>query len=148
MWTKSPNQNFTEDRRGWRKGKPRKYTQADKTRIKKIRKELSQESSDEFYCGATVVLQEYRERHPNLKPPTLRFIGRVLSENGLAEQQKKHKNKGMARYLRYPEYSIYNLGERVMELDSIGHKFIKGRTEPINFIGFSFKKEPKLRHFK
>ncbi len=134
--------------RGWTKGQPRKYTKVDKTRIKEIRKELSKESSDEFYCGATVILQEYRERHPNLKPPTLRFIGRVLSESGLAEQQKKHKNKGMAHYLHYPEYSIYNLGKRVMELDFIGHKFIKGRTRPINFIGFSFKKEPKLRHFK
>jgi len=134
--------------RGWTKGQPRKYTKADKTRVKKIRKELSKESPDEFYCGATVILQEYRERYPNLKPPTLRFIGRVLSESGLAEQQKKHKNKGMARYLHYPECSIYNLGKRVMELDFIGHKFIKGRTEPINFIGFSFKKDPKLRHFK
>lgn len=134
--------------RGWPKSKPRKYTKADKTRIKKIRQELSKESSDQFYCGATVILQEYRKKYPKLKTPTLRFIGRILSESGLAEQQKKHKNKGMARYLHYPEYSIYNLGKRVMELDFIGHKFIKSKTEPINFIGFSFKKEPKLRHFK
>lgn len=134
--------------RGWQKGKPRKYTQADKVRIKKLRKELSKESSDEFYCGATIILQEYRKRYPNFRPPTLRFIGRVLSESGLAEQQKRHRNKGMAHYLHYPEYSIYCLGQRVMELDFIGHKFIKNRTEPINFISFSFKKEPKLKHFR
>lgn len=147
-WTKSPNQDFTKDMRGWPKGKPRKYTKADEARIKKIRDELIKDSSDDFYCGATVILQEYRKRYPNFRPPTLRFIGRVLVKSGMAEQQKKHRNKGVAHYLHYPEYSIYHLGERVLEVDFIGHKFIKGRTEPINFIGFSFKKEPKLRHFK
>lgn len=147
-WTKSPNQDFTTDMRGWSKGKPRRYTKADKTRVKKIRDELTKDSSDDFYCGATVILQEYRKRYPNLKPPTLRFIGRVLAKSGMSTQQKKHKNKGAARYLHYPEYSVYHLGKRVLEVDFIGHKFIKGRTEPVSFIGFSFKKEPKLRHFK
>lgn len=134
--------------RGWPKGKLRKYTKVDKIRVKKIRNELTEKSSDDFYCGATVILQEYRKRYPNFRPPTLRFIGRILAKSGLAEQQKKHKNKGAARYLHYPEYSVYHLGEKVLELDFVGHKFIKGRTEPVNFIGFSFKKEPKLRHFK
>lgn len=148
MWTQSHNQDFTKDMRGWPKGKLRKYTKADKTRIEKIRKELIKDSFNDFYCGATVILQEYRKRYPNLRPPTLRFIGRVLAKSGLAEQQKRHKNKGAARYLHYPEYSIYHLWDRVLEIDFIGHKFITGRTEPINFIGFSFKKELKLRHFK
>lgn len=134
--------------RGWPKGKPRKYTKADETRIKKIRNELAKDSSDDFYCGATVILQEYYKRHSNLRPPTLRFIGRVLAKSDLAEQQKKHRNKGAARYLHYPEYSIYHLGKRVLEIDFIGHKFITGRTEPVNFIAFAFKKEPKLKHFK
>lgn len=148
MWTKSSNQDFTKDMRGWPKGKPRKYTKADKTRVKKIRDELTKNSSDDFYCGATVILQEYRKKYPNLKPPTLRFIGRVLAKSGMVAQQKKHKNKGAARYLHYPEYSVYHLGKRVLEVDFVGHKFIRGRTEPVNFIGFSFKKEPKLRYFK
>lgn len=134
--------------RGWPKGKPRKYTKADKTRVRKIRKELTKDLSDDFYCGATIILQEYCKRYPNLRPPTLRFIGRVLAKSGMAAQQKKHKNKGASRYLHYPEYSIYNLRQRVLEADFIGHKFIRGKTEPINFIGFSFKKEPKLKHFK
>ncbi len=147
-WTKSPDQDFTKDMRGWPRKKPRRYTKADKTRVKKIRDELTKDSSDDFYCGATVILQEYRKRYPNFKPPTLRFIGRVLAKSGMATQQKKHKNKGAAYYLHYPEYSVYHLGKRVLELDFIGHKFIKGRTEPISFIGFSFKKEPKLRYFE
>lgn len=35
-----------------------------------------------------------------------------------------------------------------MEIDFIGEKYITGRSEPIDFIGFAFKKEPKLRYFK
>ena len=40
------------------------------------------------------------------------------------------------------------MGGKVLEADFIGRKHITGRTEPLNFIGFSFKKEPKLRYFK
>ena len=35
-----------------------------------------------------------------------------------------------------------------MEIDFIGKKFIKGRTEPLNFIAFSLRKPRKLKHFK
>lgn len=35
-----------------------------------------------------------------------------------------------------------------MEIDFIGKKFIKGRTESLNFIGFSLKKPHKLKHFR
>ncbi len=35
-----------------------------------------------------------------------------------------------------------------MEIDFIGKKFIRGRTEPLNFIGFSLKKPRKLKHFR
>lgn len=62
---------------------------------------------------------------------------------------EKGRNKGAARYLCYPEYALYHLfGGRVAEADFIGMKYIFGRTEPLNFIGFSFKKEPKLRYFQ
>ena len=36
----------------------------------------------------------------------------------------------------------------MLEADFVGEKYITGRTEPINFIGYSFKKEPRLRHFQ
>ncbi len=147
-WTKSPNQDFTKDKRGWPKGKRRKWTKATEDRIKKIHNDLENDPF-EFYTGATAITDEWRKRYPNISPPPLITIGRILSDLGLSIKRKKGRNKGAARYLCYPEYTIYTLlGGRVLESDFIGKKYITGRTEPLNFIAFSFKKEPKLRYFK
>jgi hypothetical protein len=79
----------------------------------------------------------------------LRTIGQILQDLDISKKIRKDKHKGAAKYLCYPEYTIFNLiAKRVLELDFIGKKFIANRTEPLNFISFSFKKEPKLRHFK
>jgi hypothetical protein len=68
---------------------------------------------------------------------------------GLSEPRNKNRGKGAAKYLCYPEHTIYQLlGGGVLESDFIGKKYITGRTEPVNFIAFGFKKEPKLRYFK
>jgi hypothetical protein len=40
------------------------------------------------------------------------------------------------------------LGRRVLEADFIGQKYLTGRSAPLHFIGFSFKKPPKLRYFQ
>ena len=37
---------------------------------------------------------------------------------------------------------------RVMETDFIGRRYIKGTAQPIHFVGFSFKKAPRLRHYE
>ena len=88
-------------------------------------------------------------RNPKISPPPLRTIGQLLSDLGLSGKREKGRNKGAARYLCYPEYTLYHLlGGRVAEADFIGMKYIFGRTEPLNFSGFSFKKEPKLRYFQ
>lgn len=147
-WTKSPNQDFSKDRRGWPKGKGRKYNSVDQKRIKKIYEEIKSESQ-EFFCNASMILQRYCQQYPGAKNISLRFIGTIMNELGLREKRtKKGGNKGAARYLHYPEYSINNLGEKLLEIDFIGKKFIKGRTEPVNFIAFSYKKPQKLKHFK
>lgn len=36
----------------------------------------------------------------------------------------------------------------MLEADFIGRKYITGRSKPLNFIGFSFKRKPRLRHYK
>ncbi|MFB6215010.1 MAG: hypothetical protein ABEI54_03990, partial [Candidatus Bipolaricaulia bacterium] len=78
-----------------------------------------------------------------------RTIGQILKDLGLTKKTKKGSNKGAAEYLNYPEHTIYQqLGNRVLEADFVGEKYITGRTEPLNFIGYSFKKAPKLRHFQ
>lgn len=147
-WTGDRNQDFALDRRGWQQGKRRKWTREDEIRIKRIHKGL-EENPLEFYTGATAIEQEWRRQYPEIPFPPLRTIGQILRDLGLSDKRKKGKNKGASRYLCYPEYTIYELwGGRVLEADFIGKKYITGRTEPLNFITFSFKKEPRLRYFK
>lgn len=146
-WTKSLNQDFTKDDHGWQKGKRRKWTKLTEKRIKKIHEELAEDSS-EFYTGATAILDRWTKKYSESCPP-LPTIGRILKDLGLSAERKKGRNKGAAKYLCYPEHTIYTLlGGRVLEADFIGKKHITGRTEPLNFIAFSFKKEPRLRYFK
>lgn len=146
-WTQSSNQDFTQDNRGWQKGRRRKWTKTDEKRIKIIYKELDNDPF-QFYTGATAIDQKWREKYPS-GPPPLRTIGRVLADLGLSSKRRKDRHKGAARYLCYPEYTIYtSLGGRVLEIDFIGKKYLTDRTEPLNFISFSFKKEHRLRYFK
>lgn len=73
----------------------------------------------------------------------------MLSDLGLSHRRKRNRDKGAARYLCYPEYSVFNrIANRVMELDFLGNKYIAARTQPLNFICFSFKKGPRLRYFR
>ena len=146
-WTQSEEQDFTVDARGWEKGKSRKWDTEIKERIKSIRLYLEQDPF-EFYIGATAIQQEWRRRYSGEVLPPLRTIGKYLSEFGLV-QTRKIKQKGAAKYLCYPEHTIYNqLGDRVAEVDFIGKKYIHGSSEPLNFIGYSFKKEPRLSYYK
>ena len=147
-WTQSPDQELEIDNRGWPKGKSRKWNENMKERIKRIRKEL-EDDPEQFYVGPTAVQIEYHRRYPEEDLPPVRTIGKILSDLDLTTDQKKRKHKGAAKYLRYPEKTIYEtIGDRVLEADFVGEKYITGRTEPINFIGYSFKKEPRLRHFQ
>jgi len=147
-WTESPTQDFTEDNRGWKKGRRRKWSRDDEKRVKRIFLALKKDPS-EFYLGATAIEHEWRLRYPDIEIPPLRTIGRILADLGLSGKRKKDRHKGAARYLCYPEYTIYTLlGGRVLEADFIGKKYVTGRTEPINFIGFSFKKEPRFRYYE
>jgi len=147
-WTQSPDQDFSEDHRGWPKHLRRKWDPITEQRIEEIHEYLTNDPH-EFYTGATAIAQEWLSRYPEKEIPPLRTLGQILKELGLSKPRKKGRNKGAARYLCYPEYSIYHtLGGRLLEADFIGKKYIRGKSEPINFIGFSFKKDPKLRYFK
>ncbi len=146
-WTQSPYQDFSDDHRGWPKGKFRLYSEETADRIHKIFIQLKEDPHN-YYNGATAVLQEWHRGYPEAPAPSLRTIGRIMKDLGLT-QIRKGRNKGAAAYLCYPEYTIYTgLGGRVLEADFVGRKHIHGRTAPVNFIGFSFKKEPRLRYYK
>jgi transposase len=146
-WTSSANQDLTSDGRGWPKGQHRSW---DKTTIERI-KEIHQfqlHDPQQFFCGATAITQEWQRRYPQETAPPLRTIGRILAELGLSGKRRTAKAKGAARYLCYPEHTIYHeLPGRVLEADFIGKKYLGG-GEPLNFISFGFKKQPKLRHFQ
>ena len=143
-WTKSSTQEVTKDARGWPKGKGRKWTKGDEKKVRSIYRSL-QKDSHQFYLGATAIAQEWRNRYSRSTPP-LRTIGGMLRALGLSKRRRKDRHKGASRYLCYPEYTIYTLfGGRVLEADFIGKKYIAGRTAPLHFVGFSFKKAPKLR---
>jgi hypothetical protein len=67
-WTKSPDQDFSKDNRGWQKGKRRKWGKLTERRIKQIFNDLEKDPC-QFYSGATAIEQEWRRRFPNQSPP-------------------------------------------------------------------------------
>lgn len=145
-WTRSPDQNVSIDSRGWNKGTGRKYNKKVKEQIINIHDQL-RDNPDQFFTGATAVQHLFQESYPGQTVPSLRSIGRILAEAGRTRPIRKYQ-KGASAYLCYPEHLIYNeLGGRLLEADFIGQKYITGQTRPVNFIGFSFKKEPRIRYY-
>ena len=145
-WTQSKDQDFNIDKRGWPMGKLRKWNDKVINIIKEIHKQLI-EDPYEFFSGATAIAQIWRNKYPEIEIPPLRTIGKILSNLHLSGKRKKGRNKGAAKYLCYPEYTIHNLlGGRVLEADFI-QKHISNRTEPLHFAGFSFKNGSKLRNY-
>lgn len=147
-WTQSEEQDFEADRRGWPKGKRRKWSVKEELRVREIHERLVSDPR-QYYRGATVIAQHWWKRYPGENIPPLRTIGQILSDLGLSQPNRRGRNRGAARYLCYPEYTLYeNLGKRLLEADFVGHKYIKGKSVPLNFIGFSFKKQPRIRHYQ
>ena len=56
-WINMNDEELEKDNRGWKKGKPRKYTQQQKREVKKIKLQLEKEGS--FFIGAPVILDNY-----------------------------------------------------------------------------------------
>ncbi len=146
-WTQSPTQDMTEDHRGWEAGNRRKWTKETETRIREIYQYLLK-SDDEYFTGPTAVNQIWIHRYEE-PPPPLRTIGRIMKDLGFSTQTKS-KRKGAAKYLRYPERTIYGgyFGKRVMEADFIQRRYLQGRGQPLHFVGFSAKQSPKFRYYK
>lgn len=145
-WTQSPFQDCDRDNRGWPMGRSRKWGPQTENRLKEIYWKLKNDPRS-FYWGPTAIQHLWKSMYPGEEIPPVRTIGKMLKEQGLIQQ--KERRKGAAKYLCYPEYTVYNnLGNRVMEADFIGQKYLQGQTKPLHFIGFSFKKPPKLRYFR
>lgn len=146
-WTSNPSQDFEADQRGWQKGKGRKYLQQDVKKVIRLHKQLKGDKHN-FFQGASAVLQQWRIKYPDSPAPSLRTIGRIMQQEGLSKSQRS-RVKGASAYLCYPEHTLYErMGGRILEADFIGKKYIDGSSEPVNFIGFSFKKSPRIRHYQ
>lgn len=143
-WTKSPNQNFGEDKRGWQKGRTRTHTEEEKQLIKTIRNKLN-ESENESYIGPEAILKYINKNKPNYESKknikidsiNISFIISTLKELGLSKSHKR-RIKGGSEYQRYPKILISQIGCLILEIDFL-QRFIKGQTKPLNFIGFSCK---------
>ena len=63
--------------------------------------------------------------------------------------QKSNVKKARPAFCANPERALYggSLGKRVMEADFIQRRYLKGRSEPLHFVGFSAKKLPKFRYY-
>ncbi len=145
-WTQSPVQDFTCDNRGWPKGKRRKWSETTEARIRVIHRYLL-EDPEEFFYGATAIVYQWRKQYSDAPPP-IRTTGQILKDLKLSKPRKKGRGQSATEYLCYPEKTIYGgaLGERVIEADFI-RRYLKGRSSPLHFIGFSAKKAPRLRHY-
>lgn len=133
------------DHRGRDKGDRRKWDETVVGRIVSIRRALKEK---EPYWGPSAIRVEYRKEYPDSEVPPVRTIGKILADLGMTEHQENKSSPGALQRLNYPESSIYGLlFDRVLEVDFLGEKYLEDRTEPLNFLGFSFKREPRLRHY-
>ena len=143
-WTQSADQIFTEDNRGWQKGKTRTHTDSEKQLIKTVRNELK-DSEKESYIGPEAILKHIRKnklkyesgKDINIDSINLSFIIGALKELGLSKPHRK-RTRGCSEYQRYPKTLIGQIGKLILEIDFI-QRFIKGQTKPLHFIGFSCK---------
>lgn len=148
-WTQTPDQDVTIDHRGWPSGQRRKWTSETEHHILEIYDLLTKDPT-EFFHGATAIAHQWRQRYPDEQVPPLRTIGQIMKDLGLSKPNKTPRKKGAARYLCYPEKTVYGgaLGSRVMESDFIVRRYLKGSSVPLHFIGFSAKKAPRMRYFE
>ena len=97
-WTRSPDQDLTIDRRGWPKGRRRKWDSETEERISFLYKKLESDPL-EFFSGATAIAHLWRKAY-NEAPPPLRTIGQIKKELNLVTTTKKQRQKGASRFLR------------------------------------------------
>jgi len=130
----------------------RTHTEKEKQLIETVRNELVN-SDKESYVGPEAILkyisknkQEYEsDENINIGSINISFIVSTLKELKLSKPHKK-RAKGGSEYQRYPKILISQIGELILEIDFL-QRFIKGRTKPVHFMGFSVKKL-KLRQYR
>ena len=138
-WINMNDEELERDKRGWKKGKPRKYTKQQKEEIKDMRKKLEKDES--FFIGAKVVHANYNKSHEDNKVSKA-FVDRTLKEAKMVKSPQKKRN-GVSKYMQYPHYTLNKLGKIVMSIDFIGPKYLKGSDKRINFLSCKYIRPKK-----
>jgi len=123
--------SIEEDKRGWERGRLRKYDKQVEQRVIDIREELR--SQESYFFGPEVVQANYRNLHPDLEPPTLFFITKTLREAGLTSGGKE-KGKNRSQYMKYPKRALDKLGKIVVGIDFVGPRYLKNNSEGVHFL--------------
>jgi hypothetical protein len=145
QWTQSPTQDLSEEHRGWVKGRCRVYDQEDEALVRKLYAQM-QADEGQYFFGPHALSVRYQSEYPGRKELSLPFLIRIYSQYEFSTKPKA-KRKGGARYLHYPETLLATWFQPLLEIDFIGKKFIRGETDPLNFLAFSIKKAPKFKYF-
>jgi len=124
-------ESIEEDKRGWEKGRLRKYDKQVEQQVIDIREELR--SAESYFFGPEVVQANYRNLYPDLDPPSLYFIAKTLREAGLTTGGKE-KGKDRSRYMNYPKRALDKLGKIVLGIDFIGPRYLRNKSEGVHFL--------------
>ena len=137
-WIKLSDDEILIDKRGWQKGRPRKYTSETKDKIKKLRSELEKENS--YFIGTIVVKNNYEKQTG--KKISKDFVDRTLRDAGMVKSPQK-KRKGVSKYMKYPKRTLNKLGKCMMSIDFIGPRYLKGSSKGVNFLSCKYIRPKK-----
>ncbi len=137
-WVQMDESEISNDNRGGKKGKSRKYTPEIKQQIIKIRKDLEKE--DSYFIGSMMVKKNYEKQTGEKVSKS--YVDRVLKEAGMVKSPGK-KRKGRSKYMKYLEYTLTKLGKSMMSIDFIGPKYLKGSDNRINFLSCKYIRPEK-----
>jgi hypothetical protein len=137
-WTKLNDKEICIDNRGWKKGRPRKYTIKQKEEIKKIRYELEKE--DSYFIGSKVVKHNYENQ--TKENISTSFVDRTLKEARMVKSPQK-KRKGLSKYMKYPKRTLAKLGKSMMSIDFIGPRYLKGSPKGVSFLSCKYIRPEK-----
>lgn len=77
--------------------------------------------------------------------PGIDYINDIIRTAGLAKTHHKKRRGTAIRYLCYPVLCIARIGAYIADVDFIGHKFIKGVSEPLHFLSVAYRNPRRLR---
>lgn len=119
------------DYRGWPRGRLRKRTKLERSRVVAIRKKLIR--GEALFYGPDEVLREYQRNYPPETSPPRSFVAKVIKANCKVDRRRK-RVKGGSRYLHYPAESIKRLGEIIQEVDFSGARTLKGEKQLVHLL--------------